>query len=115
VIGALAVLFNQGQAVTGNSRWLLLLALVLAPLVFFSWFWRQGGQTLGMRAWQLKLVANEQQQPSWFQCLVRCLVALVSLLCFGLGYWWIWISPERLTWHDYLSHTHLIQINRAPC
>ena len=33
----------------------------------------------------------------------------VSLLLGGLGFWWAWIDPDRLTWHDRLSGTRMLR------
>jgi uncharacterized RDD family membrane protein YckC len=82
--------------------------LLLAPAFFFAWFWTHGGQTLGMRAWRLQLVAVDGGEVGWPQAWLRVGGAWLSLLCLGLGYLWIWIDPERLAWHDRLSGTRLV-------
>ena len=44
--------------------------------LFFGWFWTHGGQTLGMRAWRMRLVTSEGKPVNWIQSLVRFLVSL---------------------------------------
>ncbi len=75
--------------------------------VFFTAFWRKGGQTLGMQAWRVKLVDANGNVPGAGRCVLRCLAALVSLAPAGLGYWWCLVDKRGRYWHDYLSGTHL--------
>lgn len=93
-----------------HSRVALQLALVLATGLFYSWFWRHGGQTLGMRAWRLRLVTNSGVPLSWRHVFVRLASSLLSLACLGLGYLWILFDRNRLAWHDYASGTRPVVI-----
>lgn len=96
---------------SGFSRILFQLLLFgLMPLLFFSGFWVMGGQTLGMRAWRIKVVAEDGNPLSWGSALLRFLAALLSLLAGGLGYIWILMNPEKLAWHDRLSRTMLVML-----
>ncbi|MBT2969339.1 MAG: transporter [gamma proteobacterium symbiont of Ctena orbiculata] len=83
----------------------------IIPLLFFTGFWTRGGQTLGMRAWRLKLIRFDGGDVSWGDALKRHLAALLSLLVFGLGFIWILVDPEKLAWHDRLSQTRLIIVD----
>ncbi|MEO6103533.1 MAG: RDD family protein, partial [Pseudoxanthomonas sp.] len=38
------------------------------------------------------------------------LVATVSLLLGGLGFWWAWVDRDRLTLHDRASGTRVIRL-----
>lgn len=47
---------------------------------FFLWFWKHGGQTLGMRAWRLKIYnLKDQKDISYARLLVRLLTAFLGL------------------------------------
>jgi len=96
----------------GRPLWLAYahrLSLVLATLGFFGWFWTHGGQTLGMRAWRLRLVSSvEHGAVTWKQSVLRLATACLSVSALGLGFFWSWIDPKRRTWHDRLSGTELI-------
>lgn len=72
--------------------------------------WRGGGQTLGMRPWRLRLLGDGAAAPSWQALCTRYVVATVSLLLGGLGFWWAWIDRDRLTWHDRASATRLVRL-----
>ncbi len=96
-----------------TGLWLLLFQIFLfeiIPLVFFCWFWTSGGQTLGMRAWRLKLVSMEGLPVDWRHALKRHFAAILSLLVFGLGFVWAVFDSDKLAWHDRLSGTRLILI-----
>lgn len=91
--------------------WLLVLlraSLLLVTFLFWAGFWTHGGQTLGMRAWRLKLVDTDGGPVSWRQAVLRCLAALLSLVPLGLGYLWILLDPQRRAWHDRLSGTRIV-------
>jgi len=82
---------------------------IACVIVFFTAFWRKGGQTLGMQAWRVKLVDDVTGEvPGTGRCVLRCLAALVSLAPAGLGYWWCLVDKRKRYWHDYLSGTHLV-------
>lgn len=91
-----------------GSHPLLQAYLVICPFVFFGWFWTHGGQTLGMRAWRLKLLGVDGSEVGWRQSIVRVAGAHVSLFALGLGYLWILLDKRRMAWHDHLSRTRLV-------
>ncbi|MCU7814090.1 MAG: RDD family protein [Candidatus Thiodiazotropha sp. (ex Lucinoma kastoroae)] len=82
----------------------------IMPLMFFTGFWTWGGQTLGMRAWRLRLVRIDGGVVSWGDALKRHLAALLSLMVFGLGFIWILFDSQKLAWHDRISKTRLIVV-----
>lgn len=88
----------------------LYLALVL--ISFFCLFWTKQGQTLGMQAWKLKLIDEHGQPPALSACLLRLILALASFACLGMGYWWLWIDKDGLTWHDRWSKTRVVQLTK---
>ncbi len=98
---------------SGQGSFLLLqIYFVVAPALFFGWFWTHGGQTLGMRAWRLKVVADDGGALTMKQALIRYLGACLSLLAVGLGYLWVLIDKQGLAWHDHLSRSRLVITKR---
>ena len=75
---------------------------------FFCAFWVKSGQTLGMQAWRIKLVNFSGEVPNIRQGVMRCLGAVVSAACLGLGYLWCLVDRNGRYWHDYLSGTELV-------
>ncbi len=45
-------------------------------VAFFMWFWAKGGQTIGMRAWRLRLFSSISEPVSFTRLLVRLLTSL---------------------------------------
>lgn len=91
--------------------WLLTLlraSLLLITFLFFAGFWTQGGQTLGMRAWRLKLVSAGGGPVNWKQALRRFAAAIPSVGAFGFGLLWMLFDQEHCAVHDRLSGTRLI-------
>lgn len=88
-----------------GSHWILQLYMVLAPMIFYIGFWTHGGQTLGMRAWRIRVVDAQGRDISVAQAVLRCLYALLSWLPLGLGFLWIAFDRDRAAWHDRLSNT----------
>ncbi len=106
VATALALPLNAGQAFTAQ-QFFFPLYLLMVSFLFYAWFWTHGGQTLGLRAWKMKVLTQDKQPISWKQALLRFTVAIVSWGFFGLGFWWILIDKNQRSWHDHLSKTAL--------
>ncbi len=76
--------------------------------LFFGLFWRKNGQTLGMQAWRIKLIAEGGDQPAWRQVALRIIGAVLSISVFGAGFLWRFVPPHYRYWHDTLSGTRLV-------
>ncbi len=111
VVNALAlgvvVRMTAGETQVLDARLVQCLA-ALSTVGFFIIFWLNGGQTLGMQAWRIKLVDLQGHPLTAGKALLRCCGALVSAACLGLGYWWCLVDRNKRYWHDYLSGTELI-------
>ena len=101
----LVAFINDGAALQGP---LFQFGLYFEACLFYSYFWRLRGQTLGMQVWKIKLVSPSLQTLSWQECFARLFFALVSVSMLGLGFIWMLFDPERLTWHDRASGTRVV-------
>ena len=103
---------NQGEAISSDSNFftVYLIYLFIVSFLFFGWFWTHGGQTLGMKTWHIQLVSTNNQAVTWQQALIRYLVAIISWALIGLGFVWSLLNVKKVTWHDILSNTILIDI-----
>ncbi len=119
----LSALFNLGYYLAGHSeRDLLKTGSVLGVLlwvccwlvtgIYAVFSWSRGGQTLGMRPWRLRVVGAEDPTPTRTQLIKRYAVGTLSLLLGGLGYWWAWFDRGKLTWHDRVSGTRMVRIEK---
>ena len=53
--------------------------LLLVCFFFYGGFWTHGGQTLGMRAWRLRLQRRDGRGIGWWQALLRFLIGTLWL------------------------------------
>ena len=110
VATAVLLPFTGGEAIRPGSGWYAAYLLIVS-FAYFGWFWTHGGQTLGMRSWRLRLVGDGRNGATWGQALVRFAAAAVSWLVFGVGFLWMLVDSERLTWHDRISATRLVGLS----
>ncbi len=132
MVFTLAAVIVHGGTITPGSAVHALYQLGLGALIllFFLWFWTHGGQTLGARAWRLRLVAAAGGPVGWGRAALRLAAGAATLVPAGLGAWWAWRSgagvwwcwallaglaywwmladPRRLCLHDRLSGTRLV-------
>jgi uncharacterized RDD family membrane protein YckC len=107
---ALVLFLSRGELDYHNPLFRTYLFLIWFG--FFAWFWTHGGQTLGMRAWKLRLQRPDGGPISLWQALLRFLVAFPSLLLFGLGMLWMLIDRDRMTWYDRFSESVVVRLPR---
>lgn len=100
------IALNDGEAI-GDSNPFFIAYLWLASFVFYGWFWTHGGQTLGMRAWRIRLVSRRTHNVSWQQAWLRFACALPAWLLLGLGIWWQYLGSDKQSWPDRVSGTGL--------
>lgn len=91
-------------------QWLLWLCCWLVTGLYATLSWQRGGQTLGMRAWRLRVVGNDGASPSIGALWKRYAIGTLSLLAAGIGFWWAWLDKARLSPHDRLSGTRLVRV-----
>ena len=103
---------------------------------FFGYFWTRSGQTVGMKAWRIRVERMDGGLLSWSGAIKRwvaaalpwlpCLVVLwiseqihssslknlgQGLLLLGVaGLLQMYFSPERRTWHDRVSASRIIML-----
>ena len=76
---------------------------------FYNYFWIKAGQTVGMKAWRLKVISASGQNISVKQACLRYLVSLFSFFCFGVGYWVCLFRKDKQSLHDIVSQTRTMQ------
>ncbi len=110
-VAAGAFTLLHGDAVRGG--WLgaiEFVALWAVSGLYATISWRRGGQTIGMRPWQMRVVAAGDASNASLRTLwLRYAVGSASLLLAGAGFWWAWIDRDRLTWHDRVSGTRMLR------
>jgi len=102
VTAIVVVIFNSGEHTHHPLYFVLLYAI---GLLFFTWCWRRGGQTLGMQAWRIMLVNDKLGPITKTQCLKRY---LAGTFCFIFTYLGSIFGRKKLAWHDQFSNTKII-------
>ena len=113
VLSLLLVFVNGGYPESGSVvSFIQFLILVFVGPIFYSYFWiANKGQTTGMLAWKIKLVSMDETELNLKQTILRCLISIISFVCFGLGYFWIFYNKNNLSWSDILTKTKIIKTN----
>ena len=90
---------------------------LIIPLFFvFSslytmYSWAYKGASLGKLAFSAQIVDSQSGNlPTFKQCLIRYVGSWISLMCFGLGLFWIKVDAQKRAWHDRWSGTRVILI-----
>lgn len=93
--------------------------------IFLGWFWTHGGQTLGMRAWRIRLELSNGKPLTWPLAAWRYVISLpfwlfISSLSAGalerfplpvlavVAIVWLVIDYWPNNWRDRLSHTRIV-------
>lgn len=109
---AILMPFTHGEAISSNN-FLYPFYLLAWTYIFFAWQWTHGGQTLGMRAWKIKLTDHSGNIIGWSAASKRFFLALLSWVFAGMGYIWALFDPDNLTFHDRYSGTRLAKIDNS--
>ena len=106
VVIPVGMIWGAGTPIGENPVFRLYLVAVFVG--FFGGFWTHGGQTLGLRAWKLRVVRDDGGPLGWKESAIRMAAAIPSVGLLGLGYLWMLVDREGLAWHDRLSHTRIV-------
>lgn len=85
-------------------------ALLAVTAAYFVLSWTRGGQTIGMRAWRIRLVDAEGRSPDLRHALLRFAVALPALAIAGAGFAWCLVDRDARAWHDLAAGTRLVRV-----
>jgi uncharacterized RDD family membrane protein YckC len=111
VLTAILLALRRGTAIAPQTWWFQLVVVVVC-LLFYGGFWTHGGQTLGMRAWKIRVVRDDGTALDWGDAVLRFAAAWLAALPAGLGYWWCLFDADKRCWHDRLTHTHVQRVER---
>jgi uncharacterized RDD family membrane protein YckC len=128
---AILLPFNHGEAISGPLYNIYLLSILF---IFYSGFWKKAGQTLGMKAWKIRIIDEYGNNPPWAIGFLRLFIAsflpvtflginqqfnlfsdskaiaMVCVFVFLMGYLVRLVKP--FTMHDRLSQTKVIDISQ---
>ena len=104
MVFTLAVVLALGNEVAAGSLWFPA-SLLGVLLLLFGWSWTHGGQTLGMRAWRLRLERSDGTPLDWPAALKHYAASWLVLLPGLLGLWWAWIDRDKRTLQERIADT----------
>ena len=83
----------------------------LIGIAYFCYFWsgQGGGQTLGMRVLNLKVVRTDGSALTLTQALIRYVGLFVSFICLFIGVIWVAFDADKQGWHDKIAGTYVIR------
>lgn len=108
LVTMVVVLLGNGIAIDSDNI-VYDLYLLLVAYLYFVWHWVNGGQTIGMRAWRIRLKKQDARRLSWFNATVRFFLGSLSCI-FGIGFLWACFDSKKLTFHDRYSGTRLVKV-----
>ncbi len=127
MIAAMALtILNQLMPIP-DSRALMRLVIGLVALGFFCWFWVHGGQTLGLRAWRLRVQGVDGLPVRPTASVLRYIAGALPLICafygaasYGnaalagilLGYAPCLLDPRRRAFNDLVAGTQVVLLAR---
>ncbi len=84
---------------------------LLLGLVYFLYFWsaQGGGQTLGMRVFNLKVVRTDGSALTVVQAIIRYVGLVVSFVVVFIGVIWVAFDANKQGWHDKIADTYVVK------
>ncbi|MBS0194264.1 MAG: RDD family protein [Proteobacteria bacterium] len=129
------LLRGRHESAPGSAgAWLMLALLWLVTGAYFVLSWRRGGHTLGMRAWRLKVLANDGRIATAGALWLRYASTTVPFFLLGAGwalhvdvrvvvpvcalagladFFWSLIDRDRRALHDLVAGTRFVRMDRA--
>ncbi len=108
--GAAALALTRGNLDPANP--LFRLSLSAVTLGYFALSWQRGGQTIGARAWQLRVEGRDGRsldaRKSWLRALALC----VGAVPLGLGTIIAIVDPARRAVQDRAAGSRVVQSTR---
>ncbi|BDM63441.1 RDD family protein [Shewanella sp. NFH-SH190041] len=102
--GHLSDLLNRNPLYHGLYQ----LYLVICVASFYALFWSRGGQTLGMRAWRLKVQHPDGRNLSLITAYARIVWSLL-----GLGNLAILLARDKLALQDSMTRSEVVVLSQA--
>ncbi len=115
IAGLLIVVFIAGLLIAvivplaGLLVWLI--GGLAVGIGYFPYFWVKGGQTPGLKMFQMRVVRDHDGGPIGIGSALLRLFGLYVLdgLVFYIGFIWIFIDKRNRCWHDLIAGTVVVK------
>ncbi|TQV86564.1 RDD family protein [Aliikangiella coralliicola] len=94
------------SALSNNPLWLIY--ILACVQYYYVWCWVKGGQTVGMRAWNLKICRPNGEHLSWKEAYIRSIASIG-----GLGTLWCLIDKEKRGLQDLSCDSRVIVLPKG--
>jgi len=83
----------------------------LIGLVYFVALWSStgGGQTIGMRILNLKVIRTDGSELTLIQAVIRYVGFIISAIPFCIGLIWVAFDADKQGWHDKIAGTYVVK------
>jgi len=105
--------FDQITEETLLGLWIKRIYLLSVCFAYLGGFWVNGGQTLGMKAWQIRVIKLSGHSLGWHHALKRFIGLCLSTVTLGLGFFWMPGDSKHSNW-DRLCRTRVIWCPKPP-
>jgi uncharacterized RDD family membrane protein YckC len=102
------LVFGIAYHETPAYKWGFDVTLLTMLMGYFALSWKAGGQTIGMKAWKLKVVREDTTSLHWSDIVSRLMAGLLNLCLLNLG-WLGYLGATSASLTDRLSRTRIIR------
>jgi uncharacterized RDD family membrane protein YckC len=105
VNGILTSILYQGDTTAASGLQTLL------GVAYFCYFWSSygKGQTIGMRALNIKVIKKDGSQLDLVGAFLRYVGFIISCVVFFIGVIWAAFDAEKQGWHDKIAGTYVVK------
>jgi uncharacterized RDD family membrane protein YckC len=105
--GILSSIVSGGEAMSASAQGLQ----TLLGLAYFLYFWSSygKGQTLGMRALNIKVVKTDGSQLDLMGAFLRYIGFFISIAVLFIGVIWAAFDAQKQGWHDKIAGTYVVK------
>jgi uncharacterized RDD family membrane protein YckC len=107
ISGVVAGVFNAGGPGSTTASSLQ----TLIGVAYFCYFWSTygKGQTLGMRALNIRVVKTDGSTLDLMGAFIRYIGLVVSIACLFIGVIWAAFDANKQGWHDKIAGTYVVK------
>jgi len=99
------VFYGFGMVLGGR---MLMLHIFILLMGYFVWCWLNGGQTLPMKTWKLRITNSDGSRLRPTQAILRYMAAWPSILLGGIGLLWAVVDKDKQFLHDRIAGSRII-------